>query len=516
MRSSFPLLFISCLSCLLLIISCKPLESSNSQTSTHPEIAEEAKDHFSQSFIRIQSTIKAPLAHAPWQLPKPQNQYGMGVVLENGYILTSASMVANTSYIEISSSDDLIKEQAVVVACDYDSNLALLQSQLGTDSQLKSTGISLSQPITKDDTAQIWQLESQGETLTTTATFQKALMISTIGEVGSTLGYQFKASLQRSSNSFCLPVIKDEKLLGIMVSYRADEQRCTSVSLESIQRFIHTFENNGNYGLPLLGLNFKNTLSPTYRDWLKLPHDEQGIIVTKIIPNSPIEQAGIQKYDVITHIEEYDIDSKGYFNHPNYPKIFWTALIEQAYPKQATLKMKGYRKGEPIEFDVPLNQELKKHQKLIRNYFDEDPLYFVYGGFIFQELSLPYLSTVYGGKWLQNVPYSYFNLVNNELLSDLDPESKRVVILSRVIPSPITRGYTGVEGSIITHINGEKINDIHDLKSQLSLAPTAQSLGLHTLKLDREHQINKIVIDIEGAQKVNQTLQQRGLPLFNF
>lgn len=501
---------------ILLFTGCKP--SSQITSEAVPVVTDlPIPAPFTDSFIRIKSTIKAPLPHAPWQLPKPSNQYGLGVVLDNGYILTSASMVANASYIEISSSDDLIKEPAEVIAYDYDSNLALLKSKLDTESQLKNNGIQLSTPIAKDDIAEIWQLESQGETITTAATFQKALMISTLGDAGSTLGYQFKASLQRSSNSFCLPVIKDEKLLGIMVSYRADEQRCTAVSLESIQRFITTFEKQGTYGLPLLGFNFKDTLSPTYRNWLKLPDQEQGIIVTKIIPNSPIEKAGIKKYDVITHIAGYNIDSKGYFDHPHYPKLFWTALIEQAYPEQTNLQMAGYRQGERLEFDVPLNQDLRSQQKIVRNYFDEDPLYFVYGGFIFQELSLPYLRNVYGGQWTQHIPHKYFEIINDEL-SDLEKgaDATRIVILSRSIPAPTTQGYEGLAGSIITHINDQAITSIQDVKAQLNAIPASDSLGLHILKLDRDYQLDTIAIDVEGALDVNNMLKQRGLPLSNF
>ena len=508
----------------LLLTSCQPSHqlSDPVQASNTTETAAIQPEPFTQNFIRIKSTIKAPIAHLPWQLPRPSNQYGMGVMLKNGYILTSANMIIHASYIEISDSDELIKEPAKVIAIDHDSNLALLSSQLGEHSELKSQGIDFSAPITKDETAEIWQVESRGESISTSATFQKALMISTRGDVGSTLGYQLKASLQRASNSFCLPVTKDDKLLGIMVSYRADEQICNSVSLESIKRFVDTFEQQGNYGLPLLGFNFQNSLNPTYRKWLKLPESEQGIIVTTVKPNSPMAESGIEKYDVITHISGYDLDSKGYFDHPNYSKIYWTALIEQAYPKSDTLSVKGYRKGEPFAIDIPLHTKLKNKQQVVRNFFNQDPLYLIHGGFIFQELSLPYLRNIYGGQWSRSIPHNYFEIINQELetpangTADASQKPQRIVILSRTIPTPITQGYEGIAGSIVSHINGQPITSIQDIKAHLGTTPRLSPLGIHTIKLDREHQINEIIIDHQGALKVNQNLEQRGLPLMNF
>jgi len=102
-------------------------------------------------------------------------------------------------------------------------------------------------------------------------------------------------------------------------------------------------------------------------------------------------------------------------------------------------------------------------ERMIRsNTYDRPPEYFIFGGLLFQPLSREYLKTWPNDWWNtadKRLLYYYdYYFADNIYLEDPEP-----VVLTRVLPAPVNRYYSGVTDMIIKKVNGKKIKSIRDL-----------------------------------------------------
>jgi hypothetical protein len=141
---------------------------------------------------------------------------------------------------------------------------------------------------------------------------------------------------------------------------------------------------------------------------------------------------------------------------------------------------------------------------------DQAPGYVVISGFVFIELSRQYL-TEWGSRWEGDAPLSlvYLDRFQNELLD----ASKRVVILTHVLPTPQTVGYEELKNMRIISMNGKPINSLKDLVA----AKESPQNGFHIIKSsDVPHSIVldasqvKATDDIVRKQYGISTLQRLG------
>jgi predicted metalloprotease with PDZ domain len=90
---------------------------------------------------------------------------------------------------------------------------------------------------------------------------------------------------------------------------------------------------------PRLGLEVEN-LTPELRKFLDAPEDA-GVLVARVDPGSPAEQAGIQVGDVLYEAGGERIDG--------HPELVWLALRA---PENEKLRLVLYRKGEKLEVEL--------------------------------------------------------------------------------------------------------------------------------------------------------------------
>ena len=79
------------------------------------------------------------------------------------------------------------------------------------------------------------------------------------------LVYQAVGSLQARANSFTLPVIKDGKLGGMLLSYNAKEQISQVLAGPIIKAFLDDLKDGDYQGFPTLGIAFEQTLDDQLR-----------------------------------------------------------------------------------------------------------------------------------------------------------------------------------------------------------------------------------------------------------
>ncbi|MEN8773909.1 MAG: PDZ domain-containing protein [Akkermansiaceae bacterium] len=455
------------------------------------------------SLVRINSTIQTYSASQPWEKTPPRSRRGLGTLLPGNRILTTAAMAADSIYIELQSADSTKTVPAKVAAIDYEANLALLTPDAGPGflSDLEPTEIA--PPSKPNEEIELLQLETNGDPLSTTGKIRSMELLSTFGSGRFFLGYIVKASMQTSGNSFTLPTFRNDKLTGILTSYDSKDQICDVISVDIISAFLKDAE-DGNYeGFPSLGISTATTEDPHFRGWLKLPEDKGGLYVTRVVPKGAAAKAGMKKGDVILSISSFPIDRRGYFEHPDYGKLFWPHLVRGGPVMGAKVSIEVLRDGKVKDIEAKLK---KLPSPLVPSYlYDEAPPFFIKGGLVFQELSKPYLEA-FGKDWSTRAPLNLLDVLSSP--EDYEKGRRRVVVLTRVVATEATIGYDRLSSQIINSVNGKPVEGLPELAETFETIPKN---GIHTIETDEEPY--QIFLDEALSDRVDQDFVTRGLPI---
>ena len=140
---------------------------------------------------------------------------------------------------------------------------------------------------------------------------------------------------------------------------------------------------------------------------------------------------------------------------------------------------------------------------------DRRPRFVIVGGLILQELSRQYLKD-FGNDWARRAPERliYWDRFQNELFAD---GPRKLVFLSRVLPTSATVGYEELNHLLVTKINGIAIQSLDDVPKALEKPVD----GFH--KIEFEEDPKTIYLDAAEIQKTERQVQmQYRLPSLKF
>lgn len=467
---------------------------------TAPATAEEKLN----SFVRVNATIQTFNAGQPWQRNNPSRRSGLGTVISPTEILTTAEMVANQTYLELESADSSQSIQAKVIAIDYQANLALLSpaDPAKPGFLAEKTPLEIAAPAAIGDTVKIWQFESNGSVLQTSAVIRAVDTSSTFVSGASFLTYILKGSMQSASSSFTLPVTQNGKLIAVLTSYDSKDQTSEATAPEIIATFLRDARDGSYEGFPSLGIGTQRTEDRSFRDFLGLTDEDGGLYISIVKEDSPAGNAGMKKGDVLLSVSGSPIDRKGYFKHPSYGPLPWTVLIRAEKNSGDDVQFTVLRDGEKMDLTATL---AAPEPPLVPGHInDSPPNFLIKGGIVFQELSRTYLQA-YGKEWTTRAPLSLMHVMESP--EDYEEERTSLVFLSRVIPNPATIGYDQLGAVIVNSANGKPVPNLAALAEALSEPPAN---GIHTIKIDDAPGV--IYLDGAMSDSVDQQLLQSGLP----
>jgi len=462
-----------------------------------------APDADEAGLIRINATIQTYSPAQPWERNNPSRRRGLGAVLHDLRILTTAEMVADTTYLELESADGTRNTPAKVVAVDYEANLALVSpldpAQCAWIKDIKP--LQTNGPVNIDEQIDIWQLEDNGNALRTVGTVRSVDLLSSFVEGHFFLSYEVKASMQGSSSSYTLPATRNGKLAGILTSYDSKDQICDVLAPEIIALFLQDVA-DGNYtGFPSLGVATVLTEDPYFRSFLGLNDEQGGLYVSRILPGSGADESGLQEKDVILAIDGNPLDRRGYYLDQRYGRLFWTNLITGKKKVGDSITLDIVRDGATKSLTAALQRRV---EPLIPSHIhDQPPAYLIKGGMVFQDLSQQYLQA-FGKDWQTRAPLNLLDALRNP--EDYEEGRNRLVFLSRVVATPATIGYDQIASLIVTEVNGHPIKDMNSLAEAFQHPVD----GLHTIKIDDIPYV--LYLDATLSDTVDQQLLQSGLP----
>jgi S1-C subfamily serine protease len=425
-----------------------------------PGVAASMSTQKQLALVRVNVTGQSYDYFRPWQKKAPFSKRALGAVLSRGRVLVTADLVANQNYVELERAETGEKTAARVQVIDYEANLALLEPTEKTFLD-GITPLEITADTVVGDRLAAWQLEPTGALLATEGLVTTVQMTEYPIDVGEFLTYRVSIPMQYRENSYTVPLVKNNKLAGLLLRYDSRSQLLDAIPAPIITHFLKEADSQNYRGFPSAGFSFFPTRDPELREFAGEKGKGGGVYVTNVEPNTPAMKAGLQVGDIVTAVADREIDQNGNYVDPLHGKIEFTNLLTAHAYSGDVVPFRVQRNGKPIQINVTLEHRDTRDYVSPPYNLDQPPRYYVLGGLIFQELSRQYLKE-WGPTWERSAPQRlvYFDRFQSELF----PEgNRRVVILSQVLPADSTIGYDDLSYLTVTKANGKEIKSLEDL-----------------------------------------------------
>jgi S1-C subfamily serine protease len=457
------------------------------------------------ALVRVNVTGQPYDYFRPWQKKAPTSKRALGTVISKGRVLVTADLVANQNYVELERAESGEKTAANVQVIDYEANLALLEpSEKNFLDGI--TPLDIATDTVVGDRLAAWQLEPTGALVATEGLVTTIQMTRYPADVGQFLTYRVSIPMQYRENSYTIPLVKNNKLAGLLLRYDPRSQLIDAIPAPVITHFLKESESDHYRGFPSAGFSFFPTRDPQLRKYAGETGKPAGVYVTSVEPDQPAMKAGLQVGDIVTSVANHEIDQTGNYVDPLYGKIEFTNLLTGHASAGDVVPFQIERNGKSMQLNVTLEHRDPKDYVSSPYNIDQPPAYYVLGGLIFQELSRQYLRE-WGPNWQREAPQRLVYL--DHFQSELFPEgNRRIVILSQVLPANATIGYDEFAYLTVTKVNGKQVKSLKDLADAVK-----QPLDGGFIKIETEEDPKQIELDASQiAQEAPALEENYGIP----
>lgn len=391
------------------------------------------------SVVKISASVSAPNYQYPWQTGKIENFSGSGVIIEGNYILTSAHVISNAKFIQVSKENSTQKYTATLKFISHQADLALLE--VSDKSFFQGTkALKITTQAKQSDAITVLGFPIGGTTLSTTKG-----VISRIEPTKYSLSYETFLTFQidaaiNPGNSGGPAINNQGEIVGIAMQVLTKANNIAYIIPSVIiNTFLEDCKDGKVDGFDTAKLEVQHLTNETLRNYYGISSDK-GMVVTNIDKHEDVLRLG----DIILEIEHQsvynDATVKTAYGHLSYNFLFTTKPVGNTL---SILLLRDHKQ-------ITVNYALKQRYKVVNVEFDAMPRYMIYGGFIFSPLTYNYLASV-----------SYRNLFVEEFfkLSDKARHVQEPVIMQfEMLPHAINAGYKS-HAEFVKSVNGIKVID---------------------------------------------------------
>src|SRR5437763_9664086 len=237
------------------------------------------------SLVRVNVTGQPYDYFRPWQKKAPVSKRALGAVLSKGRVLVTADLVSNQNYVELERAESGEKTAANVQVIDYEANLALLEPSEKTFLD-GITPLDIAVDTVVGDRLAAWQLEPTGALVATEGLVTTIQMPHYPVDVGQFLTYRISIPMQYRENSYTIPLVKNNKLAGLLLRYDPRSQLIDAIPAPIITHFLKEAESEQYRGFPAVGFSFFPTKDPQLRKFAG-ESGKGGVYITSVEPNMP-------------------------------------------------------------------------------------------------------------------------------------------------------------------------------------------------------------------------------------
>jgi S1-C subfamily serine protease len=395
----------------------------------------------------------------PWKQKNMSQGVGSGFIIDANRILTNAHNVSNNKYIELQKEGVAKRYPAKVAFIGHDCDLAIIMPD---DMSFfdDTVPLELAELPGINTTVSTYGFPMGGRYISVTEGVVSRIQMDVYAHTGadSHLVIQTDAAINPGNSGG--PVMQNGKVVGVAFQgLRQAENIGYMIPTTVIRHFLADI-NDGKYdGFGSLGVMLYQGLhNPSYRDYLKVPQNEEGIVVIETVMHSSVETI-LQRGDVLVQIDDYKIDNDGRV------KIYglnldMSEVVEIKQIGQAA-EIAFYRDGElkKATATVALNRPVFEFARQ----YDTAPRYVCFAGLVFVPATRNYLES-FGQEWIMDMPFYLRYLFRNSMQLNTDRERKEYVVLSEIMPDEIN-AYAGTfKSQVVESINGTPVWGLEDIQ----------------------------------------------------
>jgi S1-C subfamily serine protease len=411
-----------------------------------------------KSLVRITATEVAPDYRAPWNAGMLGRGIGAGFVIEGNRIMTNAHVVSNSRYLTVERDGDPNKYPAKVLFVAHDCDLALITVdspnfyknmvplKFGGIPELESTVSAYGYPI-----------GGERMSVTTGIVSRIDFQLYTHSSIDQHLAIQISAQINPGNSGG--PVMQKAKVVGVAFQgYSGDVAQGVAYMVPTpvINRFIKDVSDGRYDGYVDLGITPVKLQNPAQRKFLGLKEDGRGVLVGTVVAAGPCAKV-LRPGDVLLSIDNHPIGSDSNVELEG-ERVEFPEVVERKF-KGDTVKFEIWRDKQETSGSVQLDTvpvyQMQAHR------YDVRPRYVVYGGLLFQPMSLDLLES-YQPQDLRL--RHFFDFYINDQIYLEHPD---VIVLTNILPDPINTYLAPYRGQIVDSINGKKIRTLEELSKTL-------------------------------------------------
>ncbi len=422
--------------------------------------ASQANDRQSleKSVVLIRS-VKQDFDHVtPWKQKAMRQSIGSGFLIGRQKVLTNAHNVSNCRYIEIKKENTAKRYPARVAFIGHDCDLAILtiddESFFDGTVPLELAGIPR-----VNSTVSTYGFPMGGNRISVTEGVVSRIETDTYVHSGADAHLVIQTDAAINPGNSGGPVMQNGKVVGVAFQgLRMAEGIGYLIPTTVIRHFLVDIEDGKYDGFGSLGVRLYPGLhSAGYKDYLKVPANEDGIIVIDTIMHSSVESILLPN-DVVTRIDNYNIDNDGMVRIYGL-RLHMSEVIETKYIGQ-TAQLTFYRHGKLMKetAKLALNRPIFKQARQ----YDRPPRYVCFAGLTFVPATRNFLET-WGRDWQTDIPYYLRYLFRHSMQLNTDRQRKEYVALAEIMPDEANSYAGDFRSQPVESINGIKIWGLDDV-----------------------------------------------------
>ena len=390
------------------------------------------------SVVKIYSSISVQDYQHPWQSGKLFNISGSGVVLDNSTILTSAHMVSNAKFIQISKDGSSKKYTAKLEFMSNQADLALLK--VSDKSFFKGIKpLRFTNDITQAQSITVLGYPKGGKSLSATkGVVSRIEFNSYVWSNKKMLSIQIDAPVN-SGNSGGVALNKNREIVGIVMQMLNNSNNIAYIVPSLIvNTFLQDIKDGKVDGYDDSTNIVQKLENQTLKEYYGIKNDK-GVIVIELNKDEKELKLGDIILSVGSHEVLNDATIKTPYGYLNYKYAL------HVKPVGSKIEMKIIRDKKIIT----INYLLKREQTVLKYEHNTKPRYLIYGGLVFAPLTYNY---TYKLKLSSSLSFLFFHNCKTKYIKEA------VIVQYEKFPNEVNSGYTP-KAEIVKAVNGTRVVD---------------------------------------------------------
>ncbi len=419
---------------------------------------------------------------SPWQRLGVESSGGSGVIIDGQRILTAAHVVTDHVSVEVKREGMTKRYVADVEFIGHECDLALLTVDDETFFE-NVTAMKLGNTPALQDKVSVFGYPVGGDAVSVTEGIVSRVEVSYYSHsIRNLLLAQIDAAVNLGNSGG--PVVADGSLVGIAVQTIDEAENVGYMVPASIVRHFLDDVKDGTFdGFPELGVNVQPIQNDALRRMVKMEENQTGLLVREVLYGGSLFDV-VDVGDVLLEIDGQVIaeDLTIPFEDGKRVNFLYAPQTKQIGQSMSLVIL---RDGKRQEKKV----QLRTTPFLVpRPQYSRTPQYYIFGGLVFQPLTMEYLGL------FDDAPedLTFYSFYKNKASED----RKQVIVINKVLAAPLNRGYQDMSDLIVESVNGKMPRDMEDLIHIIE-STEGQFVAIKTESGEF------IVLDNEQAQKDN-------------